>query len=373
MLIVVNDPAFFLSHRLPVALGARKAGWDVHLATGPGPEADAIRQLGFPHHAFPVDRGGMRPARDLATLRALYRLFRRLRPDLVHTVTIKPVIWGGIAARLAGVPARLSAVPGLGYIYIAGGTRGRAVRSLVGRLYRMALGGSGQCILFQNRFDRAQIARFGVTVEGRSQVIRGSGVSLDDFPVRPEPPGPPVVLMAARMLRYKGPAEFVEAARLLRARGVEARFRYAGEPDAGNPDSVTPDQLARWRAEGAVEFLGRRTDMARVLAETHVVVLPSRSEGVPKVLLEAAATGRAVVTCDAPGCRDAIAPDVTGLLVPPGDPPALADALAALIGDPTRRKEMGRQGRLLAEAEFDVAAVVAAHLAIYDRLLPRNC
>lgn len=372
LLIVVNSAAFFLSHRLPVARAAQRAGWQVHVATAPDPLAAArIRQVGLQHHAVPLDRGGLSPLRDLQTFAAIYRLMRRLRPDVVHTVTVKPVVWGGIAARLAGLPGRLSAVPGLGYISIAPGFRGRAMRFLVGRLYRLALGGRTGRVLFQNDDDRRMLESFGVPLKGRCALIRGSGVDLKRFHPQPEPAGRPVVLMAARMLLYKGVAEFVAAARLLRAEGLDAAFRYAGAPDPDNPDSVPPQVLAEWLLEGDVHFLGRREDMDRVIAESHLVILPSRSEGVPKVLIEAAATGRAIVTCDAPGCRDAIEDGVTGLTVPVGDVAALADAIRALVRDPERRRSMGTAASDLAAKAFDVNSVIAEHLRLYDSLAPR--
>lgn len=372
LLIVVNSAAFFLSHRLPIARAAQRAGWQVHVATAPDPlSAARIHKMGLRHHAVPLDRGGLSPIRDLQTFTSLYRLIRRLRPDVVHTVTVKPVVWGGIAARLARLPGRLSAVPGLGYISIAPGFRGRAMRFLVGRLYRLALGGRAGRVLFQNDDDRQMVEAFGVPLEGRCALIRGSGVDLQLFRPKPEPAGRPVVLMAARMLLFKGVAEFVAAAKLLRAEGLEAEFRYAGAPDPDNPDSVPPQMLAQWLLEGDVHFLGHREDMEEVIANSHVVVLPSRSEGVPKVLIEAAATGRAIVTCNAPGCRDAVEDGVTGITVPVGDVTALADAIRALVQDPQRRRAMGEAASELAAEAFDVNAVIDEHLRLYDLLAPK--
>lgn len=370
LLIIVNNPDFFLSHRLPIALAAREAGWDVHVATGPGAQGAArIREAGLPHHPVPLDRGGLNPVRDLVSFGQLLALIRRLRPDVVHAVTIKPVIWGGIAARLARVPGRVAAISGLGYVFIAGGVRAGVLRQMVAQLYRIALGGGGLRIIFQNESDRATMASLGVRVgPDRVRMIRGSGVSLDQFRPAPEPAGPPVVLMPSRLLIDKGLREFVDAARLLCAAGVEARFVAVGDPDPANPANVPPPELAAWRAEGVVEFPGHRADMAAVLAGAHIVVLPSYREGLPKTLIEAAAAGRAVVTTDTPGCRDAIEPDRTGLLVPLRDAPALAAAIRRLIDDPDRRRAMGAEGRALAERAFDVRHVVAEHLAIYDDL-----
>jgi glycosyltransferase involved in cell wall biosynthesis len=370
LLIVVNDPAFFLSHRRPVALGARDAGYEVHVASPHAQDPVAeIRALGFGHHPIPLDRGGRNPISEIRSLAALIRLMRRLRPDIVHKVTIKPVIWGGIAARIARVPASVSAISGLGYAFVADGWRARALRRGLGPLYRLALGGPNRRVIFQNASDRETLARLGVSLDGRAELIRGSGVELDLFTPAPEAGGPPLVLMPSRILIDKGAAEFVEAARLLRGRDIGARFVLAGDADPRNPASVPPATLARWRVEGVVEFPGHCRDIAGLMRAAHLVVLPSYREGLPKALIEAAACGRAVVTTDTPGCRDAIVPGETGLLVPVRDAPALAEGIAALLANPDRRRAMGAAGRSLAEDAFCVRAVVAEHLRVYDELI----
>ncbi len=370
LLYVLNDPAFFLSHRRPVALGALAGGYDVHVATPEDPEATAeIRALGMTHHPIPLHRGGRSPIGEARSLSALVRLMARLRPDIVHTVTIKPVIWGGIAARLAGVPAAVSAISGLGYVFIAEGMRARALRTAVGGLYRVALGGANRRVIFQNASDRDAFTRIGLPTRTAIEMIRGSGVDLAAFPALPEPEGPVQVLMPSRILIDKGAAEFVAAARMLWHAGVEARFTLAGDPDPQNPTSVPAAMLARWKAEGLVEFPGHRRDIARLMQAAHIVVLPSYREGLPKALIEAAACGRAIVTTDVPGCRDAVEPGESALLVPARDAAALAAAIRTLAENPERRRAMGRAGRALAERVFRVESVVAEHLRIYGELL----
>lgn len=368
--MVVNTAEFFLSHRLPVALAARDAGWEVHVATEPGAAAACVEALGFVHHGVPFQRGGLNPVRDLQSLVALARLFRRVRPDVVHCVTIKPVIWGGIAGRLTGVPARVAAVSGLGWVFLAPGWRARVLRTAVRALYRLALGGAGQRTIFQNTADRDLIARPGGALARNARIVRGSGVDLTRFRPAPEPGGRPVVLFPARLLLDKGLREFVKAARALRDAGVAADFVAAGDPDPANPASVPEHELAAWKAEGIVRFPGHVTDMAAVLAASHLVVLPSYREGLPKALAEAAAAGRPVVTTDTPGCRDAIVPGETGLLVPVGAVGELADAMRRLITDPALRRAMGAAGRRLAEDAFDERAIAARHLEIYGEILP---
>lgn len=370
LLILVNDPAFFCSHRLPVALGAQAAGYEVHIATSPGPAVKSIVRAGLTHHALPLSRSGVNPLKELLSFLLIFWLMLRLRPQLVHLVTIKPVLYGGLAARIARVPGVVAAVSGLGFVFIrSGGTVKRLIRWLVLRLYRLALGKRNLRVIFQNLDDRATLVDFGGVNSNKAVMIRGSGVDLSAYLPAPEPPGDPVVVFAARLLWDKGVGEFVEAARLLHNRGRRIRFALVGRPDPGNPASVQLKNLAEWNAEGIVELWGFRSDMANVFAAVHVVALPSYyAEGLPKVLIEAAACGRAVVTTDMPGCRDAIEPNVSGLLVPPRNVIALADAIQRLLEDEALRVAMGRAGRELAERNFSIDSVVDAHLKIYRSL-----
>ncbi|MFU1952275.1 glycosyltransferase family 4 protein, partial [Bordetella avium] len=332
LLFVVNNPAFFLSHRVALAIAAQAQGYEVHVATMDGPSVPQIQALGMMHHVIPMSRSGKKPMEELKTMLALYRLFRKLRPDLAHLVTIKPVLYGGIAARLARVPAMVAAISGLGYVFMAKGARARLVRAVVGRFYRLALGHPNSRVIFQNANDRDLLSRLGAVRSERVEMIRGSGVDLSRYRAEPEPPAPPVVvLMVARLLRDKGVYEFVEAARLLRQQGLNVRMRLAGGVDLGNPASIRADEVQAWARAGLVEALGERQDIAELYAASHIAVLPSYREGLPKSLIEAAACARAVVTTDVPGCRDAIDPDQTGLLVPPHDAPALAAAIARLV------------------------------------------
>ncbi|OZI42987.1 glycosyltransferase family 4 protein [Bordetella genomosp. 4] len=371
LLFVVNNPAFFLSHRLPLALAAQRAGYEVHVATMAGDSVSRIEGYGLTHHAIPMTRSGKNPVQELRTVWALYQLFRRVRPDVVHLVTIKPVLYGGIAARLAGVPAMVSAISGLGFVFVAKGAKAALVRQVVAMLYRLALGHRNSRIVFQNGNDRDVLQGLGAVRDEQVVMIRGSGVNLSDYAAVAEPPPPVVALMVARLLRDKGLQEFVEAARILRREGVNVRMRLAGGIDPGNPASVTQADVDAWQQEGIIEALGERSDIAALYAASHIAVLPSYREGLPKSLIEAAACGRAVVTTDVPGCRDAIEPDTTGLLVPSHDAPALAAAISRLVNDDALRQKMGYAGRVLAEREFDIDDVCRKHLDIYQALLDK--
>ncbi len=370
LLFVVNSPQFFLSHRLPIAMAAREEGYEVHVATARGGGCQTIESHGFVHHELPLSRSGRNLVNELRSFLALIQLFRRVRPSIVQLVTIKPVLYGGVAAQLTRVPAMVAAISGLGSVFVDRSASARLglTRHLVQGAYRLALRHRNSAVIFQNPADRAALFSISAVQEGQDRLIRGSGVDLASCPCLEEPEGIPVVTIAARLLRDKGVREFVEAARLLRERGLSCEFRLIGAPDRGNPTTITREELEAWRKEGIVSLLGYREDIAAQYAASHLVCLPSYREGLPKSLVEAAACGRAVVTTDVPGCRDAIEPGVSGLLVPPRDSLALADAIEELLVDPERRRAMGAAGRRLAEREFAIEQIVAAHLAIYEEL-----
>jgi len=356
---------------MPIAMAARLAGYDIHVATPPGEAAAEITAQGFTHHVLSISRSGRNPAKELVSFMRLRRLLTKIGPDLLHLVTIKPVLYGGLAARGTGVRGVIAAVSGLGTVFTAGDVEHRVVRRLVRILYRLALRGRNVLVICQNRGDEEQLMEMGAVDEGRTRLIPGSGVDLAAFPFSEEPPGRAVVTMTARLLRDKGVEEFVEAARLLKMRGADVEFRLVGSPDPGNPTSIASEQLERWQREASVTVLGYRNDVAEQYSASHVICLPSYGEGLPKSLIEAAACGRPVVTTDTPGCRAAVEPGLTGLLVPVGDTRALADAIQRLLENPTERRLMGRKGRELAEREFAIHKIVAAHLAVYRELEER--
>ena len=306
------------------------------------------------------------------TMVQLWKIYRTVRPDVVHLVTIKPVLLGGLVARLAGVPAVVVAISGLGFVFIARGAKAAVRRWLVGVLYRVALGHRNVKVIFQNADDLGILTKVARLPHTHVVIIRGSGVDLARYVHLPLPGGVPVVVLAARLLADKGVLEFVQAARMLKQRGCTARFVLVGEVDVANPTSYTDSDVSAWVHDGAVECWGHRTDMPQVLGAARVVVLPSYREGLPKVLIEAAACGRVVVTTDVPGCRDAIDPGVTGLLVPVRNVGALADAIGALINNPMRCQVMGDAGMALAKKAFDVRQVVVKHLQIYQDVISKS-
>ncbi len=369
ILFFENNPAYFVSHRLPLALAVRDMGYAVHVAAMPGQAAERIRAAGFEFHPLPFQRGSMNPFRELLTLWRIRRLYRDLQPQLVYQVTIKPVIYGTLAARNARVPRVVSVVSGLGYFALQDSLRGTLLRNLVFGFYRFALRHPCQRVIFHNPEDRDAFVCQGILSQADTDVVPGSGVDMIYFNVSDEPAGVPVVVLPARMLRDKGVHEFVAAAAALRAAGVQARFLLAGGTDTGNPSAIPEAQLRQWHAEGDIEWLGQVPDMRALYATSHIVCLPSYREGMAKVLIEAAACGKPVVTTDVPGCRDAVLAGETGLLVPVRDVQELAAAIRRLIEDSTLRRRLGRQGRLLVENRFSTDRVVVVTLDILRALM----
>jgi glycosyltransferase involved in cell wall biosynthesis len=368
LLFVANVAWFFASHRLPIALAARRSGLDVHVAAAPD-GAEPIIEAGLPFHPLPLVRSAAGFLGEVTLLRSLTALYRQLDPTIVHHVTLKPVLFGSLAARRTGVPWVVNAVSGMGTLSLARGSRARLRRAVVRPLLRLGSNRPNVRVIFQNAEDRAEYLAAGIVERDRAVLIPGSGVDLEAFRPSPVPAGDPVVMLPARLIYDKGIGEFVEAVRLLRDRNITARFVLVGGLDPHNATAIAADTVQQWITEGVVEWWGHRADMAATLGEATVVCLPSYREGMPKALLEAAAVGRPVVTTDTPGCRDCVEPGVTGLLVPPREALALADALQALLTDPLRRAAMGAAGRRLAERAFGLPLVIERHLALYRGLL----
>lgn len=352
---------YFVTHHLPLAVAAKQAGFEVTVITRCGAKCDAIRAAGIDVLPFGMARRGLNPVGLMREVIGVSRLYRRIEPDLVHHVALRPVVVGGLAAQFAGVRGRVAAIAGMGYAFTAG--RGGWLAAALRLLLRQALRRSA--VIVQNPDDAAAVRRLGVA-QARIHLIPGAGVDVGRFTPMPEPPDKPAVMLASRLLWDKGVGEFVEAARRLAGR---ARFVLVGAPDPGNPASVSEADLRGWVSQGVVEWWGVREDMPAVLNQTHIVCLPSYREGLPKVLLEAMACGRAVITTDATGCRDCVRDGDNGLLVPVKDAQALTDAIGRLLDDPALRRRMGARGRQRAVEEFSLERVIEATLAVYREAL----
>jgi glycosyltransferase involved in cell wall biosynthesis len=371
---VINVSWFFLSHRLPIALEALRRGYSVHVATNVVTSHDrqALLAYGIQVHDMAIVRGSLAIIKDFRMLFSLWRLFIGLKPTIVHTVTLKPVIFGGLAARLARVPILVAAISGLGYTFATSSPGSSWRRLLLLRTLRSALRHPNSRVIFQNREDRQILVSAGAVAERQAVVIGGSGVELERYPETPEPAGTVRVLFASRMLREKGVEDFVRAAASLRTMVPDAKFILAGGTDEENPGSIDRGILEQWHDSGVIEWLGHCSDMPQLLAGVNIVCLPSYyGEGVPKVLLEAAAAGRPIVTTNTPGCREVVEDGVNGFLVPPRDHSSLVSALSKLIRDRQLREAFGKASRSRAVAKFNVADVVANTMGIYDQLLAR--
>lgn len=372
VLFVVNVAWFFCLHRLHLARAAQAAGYEVHVATAPDtPQAvREIQQAGMHYHPLAVRRGTWGVVQESRLVGELYRLYRTLRPSLVHHVTIKPVICGTLAARMARVPAIVNAISGLGFVFVASGGRAVLRRRAVMMAYRLLFTRSRLNVIFENRDDFALFVKSRLIKPEQGRLIFGAGVDLRRYRPNPKPGDTvPLVVLPGRMLRIKGVAEFCAAAALVRATGLPARFALVGGVDAGNPTGVPESWLLEQQQSGSVEWWGQRDDMVSVYGAAHIVCLPSYGEGLPTVLAEAAACGCALVTTDVPGCRDVVQDRVTGLLVPPRDPPALAKALMLLISDAGLRATLSAAALRKVAAEFNVEVIQSGTLALYRELL----
>ena len=367
---IVNVDWFFISHRLPIALEALKFGCEVHLACSFTDKKSFLIELGLKTHELPLSRSGSGPLSEFKSLSAIFQVVRNVHPDVVHLVTIKPVLYGGVACRLLNVPNVIASISGLGYVFTDSRVKVRVLKFILGRFYRFALSWNNVTVIVQNNDDWRILSEVGALDSSKPILIRGSGVDLNKFkPLvkhdRPISEDKFVTFMfMARLLGDKGVNEFVEAAELLSGRS-DCSFLIVGDLDEGNPNSLSKVDLERIGRLSFVKLLGFSEDAAGAINSADVIVLPSYREGLPKSLLEAAACGKPVITTDVPGCRDAIESGVTGLLVPPKNSKKLAEAMLYLIDNPHVRDRMGREGRRLAEEAFDIKSVVQKHMEIY--------
>jgi glycosyltransferase involved in cell wall biosynthesis len=366
LIYLATEDWYFRAHWLPIAKAASDAGYRVSVACRVQAHAEAISAAGLEVIPLDLRRGSTHPWHELRAIAAITELYRRRSPDLVHHVALKPVLYGSHAAARARVPAVVNALPGLGWVFSSDDLGARALRPFVAGACRWLLGREGSVLMGQNPDDMRLVAGMARVPASRTAVVRGVGVDMARFRALPVPQGLPLVVLPARLLRDKGVEEFVAAASALRGK---ARFALVGNADPENPAAIPESKVRAWVEQGDVEAWGWRDDMLDVFAQASIVCLPSWREGLPTVLVEAAACARPIVTCDVPGCREVVRDGDNGFLVPPRDPAALAAALERLIGDAQLRRRMGERGRERAVAEFSLEHVVGQTLAIYERLL----
>ena len=364
ILLFANTDWYLYNFRLSLARELRAQGHEVLLLSPPGSFQELLQAEGFPWTPFLLSRQGYNPFHELQSMWKLVSFYRKIRPDIVHHFTIKPVIYGSIAARLLRVPGIINSITGLGHLFIDPGFNTRLLRTAAIWLYQLSL--PHTYVIFENPEDRDIFIQKKLLKAEQTHLILGTGVDVDKFRPGPKTNEVPLVLFSSRMLVTKGLFEFVEAARMLKQKGLSVRFAIAGRTDPGNPASIPDVQIEAWKQSEGLEWWGWQDNMPAALARADIFCLPSYREGVPNALLEAAASGLPIVTTDAPGCRDVVTDNVDGLLVPLRNAKALADALEILIISSDIRNRMGAAGRQIAVEQFSTSKVHRETLAVYS-------
>lgn len=369
---IVNVDWFFVSHRLPIALQAIKEGHDVYIVTKNTGKMGYLQSLGINVRPINLERGSVNPFQTLKLFLDLKNKLKNIQPDVVHLVTIKPVLIGGLAAILAKVPSIVYAISGLGFIFTNTMLKAKILRLGIIPLYRFALSAKNKKVIVQNLDDLRILRQYVSIPETQTLLIPGSGVDLKQFDFQPLPVKNKIVLMACRLLADKGVYEFHKSVLLLKGKYPDVRFVLVGGIDPDNPASLTEQELNEWVEKGDLEWWGHQSNMSEVLSQATIVVLPSYREGMPKVLLEAQALGRPIVTTDVPGCREAIEKGKTGFLAKVKDEQSLANAIEKLISNDELCLEFSHNARLLAEQKFDIEQVVKTHMNIYENLVQKH-
>ena len=368
----VTEDWYFWSHRLPLARAAQRAGFKVTIITRTNKYKDLIEKEGFHLISIKLVRGGKNLFSELLSFLEILRIYRKEKPDIVHHVALKPILYGTWAARFVRIPCTVNLFAGVTTKFHAEKWKSLILQKIVDWIFRLGFMGGKSYAVFQNSFDRQSFLDKGILKEENTGIISGSGVDIDRFKNSPEPSGIPLVILASRMLWDKGVGEFVKAAKILKQEKVNCRMALVGNPDLENPDPLPKSLIEQWNLEGLVEWWKNREDMPEVFSRSNIVCLPSYHEGCPKVLIEAAACGRAIVATDVPGCREVVSQNENGFLVPVKNPEALAESIKILVQSPKKRAQMGQRGREIAVEKFSEEKVIKKNLDIYNMLLQEN-
>lgn len=370
LLYLVTEDWYFVSHRLPLAVAAKEAGFNVSVATRVQDHGDTIQKAGLNLIPISLSRSGLHPVREFRSITRLAKLIRSESPDLLHNVAMKPVAYGTLAARFNGPKAIVNALMGLGWVFSSDSAKARMLRPIIKVALKNALSGVNTRVIVQNKDDASLLTDLQLVRPEAISLIRGSGVNPNAYSTKAPPPGPPLVILPARLIAPKGIFEFMRAAARLKAEGIDARFALVGAPDTANPATLTLEEIEPYTRTGQVEYWGWREDMAHVFTMASIVCLPTfYGEGLPKSLLEAAASARAIVATDVPGCREIVRPKENGWLVPPRNAPALASALREAITQPELCTQYGAAGRLLVKREFSLEHVIEQTLDVYREIV----
>ena len=368
LLFVLTEDWFFCSHFIERARKARDSGYQVAVAAREGNHREIIQKEGLEFIHIPLTRKSLNPVTEFFLLIYIFRVYRKFQPDIVHQIGAKPILYGTVAAYFAGVRAIVNAPIGMGFIFSSDIFLARLLRPFVKLAYKFSINPKRSKVIFENHEDCDLFINWGAVRHQDAVIIPGAGVDLNIFRPFARTNDIPTILLMARMLIDKGINEFVAAARLLRSKGVRARFVLAGSPDPGNPTSISMETLDRWHLEGCIEYLGWQENVAQLLMTADVVCLPSYREGLPKSLIEACACGLPIVTTDTVGCREVVSDGENGFLVPVKSVEPLADALEKLIKDPSLRRRMGALGRIRAERLYDTRKISSSTLEVYSEL-----
>jgi glycosyltransferase involved in cell wall biosynthesis len=367
LFLVVNVDWFFLSHRLPIALEAKKRGYDVTIFTIDTGRKEEIESYGFRCISLPTSRAGTQIWNEFKVVWFLYSYYKKEKPNIVHHVAVKPVTYGSLAAKFSNVPKVVNALSGLGFLYI-NAEKNRVLHKILNIVFRYSFANPNITFILQNHDDFKMIHDLKILKPHQIKLIKGSGVDLDLFSYHEEMPSEKIkVVLPARMLWDKGVGEFVEAAKHLYTKyGHQAEFILAGESDMGNKSGISAQQLDDWSKNDFITWIGFQKDIKGLLKNAHIIVLPSYREGLPKSLIEACAIGRPIVTTDVPGCREVVKDGLNGFLVSVKDFQSLSNAIEKLILDRDLRIKMGKEGRKLAEREFSIDSVLEKTFEIYN-------
>ena len=366
LVYVITEDWFFASHFLDRAIAAVEAGYKVTVVTRCRDAAREFKIHGLFTENIELSRRGLNPITELATILRLRSTLKRLKPDIVHNIALKPVVLGSLAAQLAGVRNIVNAPVGMGYVFTSQESKARVLRPIVKVLIRYVLGRRNRHVIIENHDDFENLVSGGFANHDSIALIKGAGVDVRKFAHRPELAEPVKVIMVSRLLRDKGVHEFIDAAKTVRSKNNNVQFLLVGDIDDGNPTSINSAAIADLANSKDVTWLGARTDIAKLLAESHIACLPSYREGLPKSLIEAASVGRPIVTTDVPGCREVVTHMINGLLVKPRDAQALASAIEKLADDPKLRKSMGEENRRKAEAQYANEIIINQTQSVYD-------
>jgi glycosyltransferase involved in cell wall biosynthesis len=368
VLFVVVEDKYFLIQRLNLALAVRDAGHKVVVASRKSELSQKIKDLGFEYIDTASAREGRNPLKELATILRLASIYRKLKPDLVHHISIKPVLYGSIAAKLAGVKRVVNLINGLGFVFAEDKSLKRSLfKVFISVFYKIALLGKSVKVIFQNPDDREYFVTKKLIPRNRTHVILGSGVDMDKFPYTLEPEGKVQIMFCARMIWDKGIKYLIEASKLLKEKGLDFDLNFIGAPDESNPQSVSESQLKSWDEQGLINYKGFQNNIPEIIKSHHIITLPTfYREGVPLSLIEAASIGRPIVTTDMPGCREIVKNEKNGFVVPIKDSTALANSLERLVIDKNLREQYGRESRRMVEDIFCKEVVNSKTLKVYD-------